>query len=109
MKLQSITRRKTTVVLATLFAVVLAANGHGAALSLRHVVVFGQTNLFAGWPANNGVWSWDGREIIVGFVTGKYRQQSGHNIELPYRSVFARSLDGGETWQHEDPDNVPPL
>jgi hypothetical protein len=86
------------------FAVVLAAQGQGDDTTVRHVVVFGRTNLFAGWPANQGVWIWGGREILVGFATGKYRQQSGHNIEPPYRSVFARSLDGGETWQHKDPD-----
>lgn len=40
----------------------------------------------------------------MGFATGRYRLQSGHNIEPPYRSVFARSPDGGETWQFEDPE-----
>ena len=71
---------------------------------MEHVIVYGRHGHFAGWPANNGVWSWDD-EILVGFTQGGYRQQSGHNIEPPFYSLLARSRDGGETWQAWDPPN----
>ena len=83
-----------------------SASGAAAAASspaLRHIVVYAEADRFAGWPANNGVWIWEGKEILVGFVSGGYKQQSGHNIVEPYRCLLARSRDGGETWAVEDP------
>lgn len=73
---------------------------------VRHVVVFGEEGKFAGWPANHGMWMW-GDEILVGFSLGTHRDlgEERHNIdrELPEYHVLGRSLDGGETWQLEDP------
>jgi hypothetical protein len=70
---------------------------------MDHTVVFAERNHFAGWPANNGLWTWDGTELVVGFTLGAYRVSSGHNIFPPYRSLLARSLDGGLAWQAEEP------
>jgi hypothetical protein len=79
---------------------------------MKHVMVSGATGKFCGWPANNGLWSWDdGREILVGFSSGAYVEQPGHNLEggsdaAPgVASRLARSLDGGRTWTAEDPTN----
>jgi BNR repeat-like domain len=73
----------------------------------RHVLVFGAEGLFAGWPANHGIWMW-GNEILVGFSQGTHRDlgQETHNIdrEKPEYHVLARSLDGGETWSMEYPN-----
>jgi len=76
-----------------------------AGISTKHLVVFSNNNKFAGWPANNGVWSWNGQEILVGFTLGDFEEKDGHNIGEKRQSVLARSLDGGETWKLEDPDN----
>jgi hypothetical protein len=72
---------------------------------MQHVIVFAEEDRFAGWPANNGLWVWQGTELLVGFTTGGYRVQPGHNIVMPYRSLLARSQDGGETWQVEESVN----
>lgn len=77
--------------------------------ALEHVVVFHDPALFAAWPANGGMWSFDGgREILVGFISGKFKIQAGHDILPPYANRLARSRDGGRTWQVEDcPSFVP--
>jgi hypothetical protein len=72
---------------------------------MEHLIVFAEEARFAGWPANNGLWTWQGKELLVGFTTGGYRVQSGHNITTPYHSRLARSQDGGASWQVEDPVN----
>ncbi|MBI5091883.1 MAG: exo-alpha-sialidase [Candidatus Hydrogenedentes bacterium] len=73
----------------------------------RDVVVYKEAGRFAGWPANNGAWSW-GNEIVVGFSLGYYKlnPQGGHAIDRDRPSSVrqARSLDGGETWAIETPD-----
>ena len=72
---------------------------------LAHRTVYFEEGRFAGWPANNGAWSW-GNEIVVGFTLGYYRPTSGgHPIDPDRPSVAqqARSLDGGETWTIETP------
>lgn len=71
-----------------------------------HVDVYYEPGRFGGWPANNGIWIWD-NEILVGFAKG-YHKNLGlwrHAIdrERPEVHMFARSLDGGETWSIEDP------
>lgn len=69
-----------------------------------HRIVYAEHGRFAGWPANNGVWIWPERdEILVGFTTGDYVVNSGHNIDIPYENYLARSPDGGLTWQVEHP------
>lgn len=59
--------------------------------------------MFAAWPANNGIWSWDGQEILVGFTVGAFEERAGHNIIEPYRSLLARSTDQGDTWSSVEP------
>jgi hypothetical protein len=70
---------------------------------MEHVLVYAEEGRFAGWPANNGLWVWDGGEMVVGFTVGRYRVSSGHNIVPPYRSLLARSVDGGASWTVEEP------
>lgn len=74
----------------------------------QHVVVFGREGRFGGWPANHGMWIW-GNEILVGFSTGLHKDlgEERHNIdrEKPEHHVLARSLDGGETWSMEHPND----
>ncbi len=88
----------------------LAADESGApnapAPDIDHVVVASEQGRFFGWPANNGLWSWDGgREILAGFTNGRWQDQPGHSIAEPYIASLARSLDGGQTWSIESPDN----
>jgi hypothetical protein len=77
-------------------------------VSAENRIVFYETGRFAGWPANNGVWSW-GNEILVGFELGYHDPDisGGHAIreDRPSKSVLARSLDGGKTWDLEEPSN----
>lgn len=73
----------------------------------KNVIVYSEPGRFCGWPANNGIWSW-GNEILVGFELGYYKaSREGHSIDRhkPQKNVLARSLDGGETWKMEDPEN----
>ena len=72
---------------------------------MRHNFVFARPGTFAAWPANNGLWSWDGKVFLVGFTVGGFHEQPGHNILEPYRSVLARSVDKGETWTLVEPAN----
>jgi hypothetical protein len=70
-----------------------------------HTVVCYEKGKFSGWPANGGVWSW-GQEILVSFQTGNYRENPvSHDIDpdAPIFAAFARSRDGGATWQQEEP------
>ncbi len=93
--------------LAILAAYQGAANDKRAAEAVRHVVVYQQPDHFAGWPANNGIWAWK-NEILVGCTLGNYKvTDKTHAIDRdkPARAVLARSLDGGETWNLEDPEN----
>jgi BNR repeat protein len=70
---------------------------------LKHVTVYAETGMYAGWPANHGAWQW-GEHFLVGFLRGPYsRNRSMHSIEGPFELMQARSLDGGETWADEVP------
>ncbi len=73
---------------------------------IEHKVVFLEEGRFAGWPANQGIWSW-GDEIVVGFTLGYYKEHptGGHDIDRDRPSVLrqARSVDGGQTWTIEVP------
>lgn len=68
-----------------------------------HRIVHGSSEAFCGWPANNGVWSWDDDEILVGFTRGAFKEAEGHNVIPPFESLLARSTDGGECWCIEAP------
>ena len=84
-----------------------AANGRQAAEAVRHVVVYQEPGHFAAWPANNGIWRWQ-EEILVGFTLGSYKaDDESHSVDRgrPTRAVLARSVDGGETWNMEDPES----
>ena len=71
-----------------------------------HKVVYFEEGRFGGWPANFGAWVW-GNEILVGFDRGFHKDlgETRHNIDRdkPEESLFARSMDGGNTWTIEDP------
>ncbi len=74
----------------------------------RHVVVYRQAGEFAGWPANEGLWSW-GDEILVGFNVAQFEERGDKHSFTGKQSVaFARSLDGGRTWATERHINVVP-
>ena len=89
--------------------VVLAASaaGQDGPRVVKHLEVYNQGGRFAGWPANNGIWSWD-NEIVVGFTLGYHKERSGHTIDPDRESGprQARSLDGGLTWTIEKPSYV---
>jgi hypothetical protein len=74
---------------------------------MKHVVVYSGPEIACGWPANHGVWCWDDGEILVGFSYGKFIERNGHNIDEDGATyaALARSSDGGETWEMENPDN----
>lgn len=80
--------------------------------TMRHVTVASESGKFHGWPANNGVWTWDhGKTIVVGFSRHDFVEQEGHNIQGMRDSApgilswLARSSDGGNTWSIETPAN----
>jgi hypothetical protein len=80
---------------------------------MRHSIALSMPDLFAGWPANNGLWAWADGEILAGCVTGGFISQPGHNLLEPYTQRLLRCTDGGETWQIETPahyvgDGEPP-
>lgn len=76
------------------------------AVDVQHVIVYREPGRFGGWPANHGMWSW-GNEMLVGFSAG-YFKDHGPNLhaidhDLPEEHLLARSLDGGLTWNVENP------
>jgi hypothetical protein len=82
-------------------------NSKADASARTHVVVASKAGRFLAWPANNGVWTWDGgREILVGHSNGPWEPiEDGHKIGSPILTNLVRSLDGGRTWASEDPEN----
>lgn len=72
---------------------------------LRLVSVAGTPGRFLAWPANHGLWSWDGgREILVGFGEGPWLDRSGHKVGDPQEPRLVRSRDGGHSWQTQISD-----
>ena len=69
----------------------------------EHVVVSSKPGRYHGWPANNGIWSWE-NDILVGFTQGSYVQQKGHSIDGIQENHLARSVDGGHTWRAYRPE-----
>ena len=47
---------------------------------MKHIAVYQEDGKFAGWPANNGAWQFEGDDILVGFTRGDYQLNDGHNI-----------------------------
>ena len=73
----------------------------------KHLIVYYEPGRFGAWPANNGIWIW-GNEILVGFLRAYYKENKYHHSvdrTKPSTYALARSLDGGETWTIEDPEN----
>ncbi|MDR2673507.1 MAG: glycoside hydrolase [Opitutaceae bacterium] len=74
--------------------------------NVRHVIVYHNEREFAGWPANEGMWSW-GDEILVAYDIGKYQKsETGHSVTGRLHYGFSRSKDGGLTWQAEPHPDV---
>lgn len=72
---------------------------------MKHVNIYRDSQRFAGWPANYGIWNW-GNEVVVGFTTGTPLMDAGFHARTPtqpFITLQARSLDGGQTWALEDP------
>ncbi|TVP99726.1 MAG: exo-alpha-sialidase [Balneolaceae bacterium] len=75
-------------------------NGDGR--DIQHEIVYYEEGRFAAWPANGGMWIWDD-EILVCFNVAEHVDRPGHTYDVSTsRNMFARSLDGGETWVIED-------
>ena len=71
----------------------------------RQVTIYREPGLFAGWPANYGMWRWLDDEIVVGFTLGYHKTvESGHarDKSRPFVNLQARSLDGGDSWKIEN-------
>ncbi len=75
-----------------------------------HVKVFGDRDTFAGWPFNNGFEQYgDGNDLVVSYSRYRCRVKTrpdgteafwtGPHPDTGRR----RSLDGGRTWQREEP------
>jgi len=76
--------------------------------NIKNVKVYYEPGMTGGWPANHGIWIWD-NEILVGFSKGFYKDLGErHNIdrEKAELHLLARSLDGGESWNIEDPGKL---
>ena len=71
---------------------------------MEHSVVFHAPDRFGGWPANNGLWSWDDGEVVVGFTRSVYDPgQPGHKERPPREVLLARTVDAGRAWAVEEP------
>jgi hypothetical protein len=93
--------KRTLATAATIFLIAC-----GAFAEPQHVIVYKEDGRFAGWPANNGIWSWND-EIVVGFMQGYFKfiadDEHAQDPDKPSLPRFARSLDGGQTWTVEVP------
>lgn len=72
--------------------------------NVEHSIIYHQPGRFSAWPANNGVFLFDEKEILVGFTEAKYKLNKSHNGEAPFLSWLGRSVDGGKTWTTWDPE-----
>ena len=111
--LNDITKKRPNIIiyLVAAFCFVLLSYNNKGRLDLEydkgieHGIVYYGEGRYAGWPANNGLWSWDNNEILVGFSEGKYDKSTPglHPINRPSSSAkYARSKDGGLSWTIED-------
>jgi hypothetical protein len=78
----------------------------------KNGIAFQEQEKFGGWPANNGLWTWDnGKEILVGYTYGPFVEQRGHNVAGMSEQAeglgnrLARSTDGGLSWESEVPEH----
>lgn len=68
--------------------------------AMRQVTIYREPGRYAGWPANYGMWAW-GDEVAVGFTLGYYKANvpfHARDMDRPFVTMQARSLDRGETW-----------
>lgn len=87
-------------------ACILAAAAMGWAVEIENVVIHHRESEFAGWPANEGMWSW-GDEMLVAFNVAAFEEKGEkHSFSGKQEVRFARSMDGGETWKEERHENV---
>ena len=71
---------------------------------VARVTVAAEPGRFLAWPANNGLWRWDGgRELLVGYHDGPWQERPGHKVGDPQVQRLARSRDGGRSWRQESP------
>ncbi len=71
----------------------------------QHIIVYQEDGKFLGWPANEGAWTADGVNMLVGFAYGEYQlNKNHHNITGRVSRWLARSTDMGLTWTAWDPD-----
>jgi len=97
--------KKSLLLSVAVFCCIVSVNQASSDFAIKHVIVCKEPGRFCGWPANNGIWQW-GDEILVGFHQGDYVQKDcSHSIGGNVKNLLARSLDGGETWSVEDPEN----
>ncbi len=101
-----------TLVIVAMLLVSIKTTEAQSAKRAKNGIAFQEKDKFGGWPANNGLWTWDnGKEILVGYTYGPFVEQKGHNIEgmseyaEDLGNRLARSTDGGRTWKSEDPAN----
>jgi hypothetical protein len=85
-----------------LFPLINCINSRNHQDNINHVRVYYEEDRFAGWPANIGIWRWK-NEILVGFVEAPHKDRRGHKYDNSRaRDKYARSKDGGLTWNIED-------
>ncbi|MFW5879578.1 MAG: sialidase family protein [bacterium] len=69
---------------------------------IYHNTVYYKDGHFAAWSANGGMWAWD-NEVLICFTVADHAEKTGHTYNnATAKNMFARSLDGGETWTIEN-------
>jgi len=101
-----------TWIIATLLLIGFKSTDAQTVKGAKNGIAFQEKDKFGGWPANNGLWTWNnGKEILVGYTYGPFVEQKGHNVlgKTEYSedlgNRLARSTDGGLTWRSEVPEN----
>ena len=99
--------KRSLIIIAVIFLVASGRNvfaqNYQKIENAEHLVVYQEDGKFLGWPANNGAWTADGVNMLVGFTHGDYLLRRGHNIGENQVSWLARSTDMGQTWKAYNP------
>ena len=72
--------------------------------NVEHLEIFRDSNRYAGWPANYGMWSW-ADEIVLAFTAGYPDPAGGFHARdrgRPLVTMQARSVDGGSSWDVQE-------
>ncbi|MEZ5277909.1 MAG: sialidase family protein [Opitutaceae bacterium] len=75
-------------------------------LEMESGIVYHKEGRFAAWPANGAIWHW-GNEILILHSEATYHfypEQHSYDRSKPSYSFFARSRDGGKTWENGPTD-----